>query len=157
MTPLDTQKDLGPEFATALAEHRELLATIADIEARLARPVNTDEWRHDLGRRVRELDRELARHFAVEERKGGFFEALRVHFPQLSPKLDARLAEHPGLLDRFAEVSRRLAAPGNAHARGLADLLVDLRRDVIALKLHESAENAMLQLAYGAGDEEAPD
>jgi hypothetical protein len=157
MTPLDLQKELGPALTAALAEHRQLLATLADIEARIARPHDTIEWRHDLGRRVRELDRELARHFAVEERKGGFFEALRRHFPHLSPRIDARLAEHPGLLDRFAEVSRRLAAPAAAGARDLVDTLADLRRDLIALRLHESAENAMLQLAYGAGEEEAPD
>jgi hypothetical protein len=130
-------RQIGDEHA-ALHEMLQAIQT-AMRERRLGR--------ESLAQAVAEVKRQVVEHFDHEECGGYFAEALEAA-PHWSERAAGLLAEHAamaGELEMFCkQVGESLAGPSDWHA-----LEQCFARFVARFQAHETAENELLQAAYG--------
>jgi hypothetical protein len=122
-----------------------LLREIGKEVANLNQAGQPEDSFAQVGQRLADLRQQLQAHFAEEE-AGGCLEEAVSRCPRLGVDSNAILAEHP-LLDQMLE--QLLVQTRNSTAPP-ADVQKDFQVFAERLRAHESAENRLLQMAFGA-------
>jgi hemerythrin len=89
-----------------------------------------------------ELHGYLGKHFAAEERRGGFFESVTRLAPRHAGVVDGLRREHHAMLEELVELRRELSASSEPVD---AAVMKRIRALAAALREHESVEGELLQ------------
>jgi hemerythrin-like domain-containing protein len=154
-TPTRADPDASGALQTVV-EHKTGLGALADLEARLDRPLEDETaWLADVREVLPRLLETLRAHFASEE-EGPLFRALPLEFPHLSDRLRRLEGEHGRLLAQIAEAVERAGALEDPEVYELRELSGRLQLLVAVLRRHEAEEDEAVLSAYweeaGAGD-----
>ena len=132
-----------------LREHRELMELITSLQEKAARySDDAERWSEELGEILMPLRTTLHRHFTAEE-EGPFAKDFPEAFPHLAGKLEDLMGEHRDLMDRIdhllREVNESSERAGKAEVQRIRK---DVHAFIEAIRVHEAAENNLLQDAY---------
>jgi hypothetical protein len=136
---------------SVLREHRELMTLVTELAERAAAP--TDEparWTDRVGELLGQLRPVLSRHFHAEE-EGPFAREFPAKFPHLANRLDELMKEHLALLRQVDGLLDAATAAPKGDGTGGAEpaaVISGIRDFVEAIRLHETAENELLQDAF---------
>ncbi len=128
------------------SQHRSITRQVRELMRLLdARPADDEagERRGEVLRRIRRLQRDLARHFADEEKVGFLRHAVEVA-PRLSRRARAIASEHARLrigLEELANLAQRELAPW-------AELRFAFQAFSAELEVHEDRENELIDEAF---------
>jgi iron-sulfur cluster repair protein YtfE (RIC family) len=127
------------------AQHRRLEQAIGAIEGRLRMEATMVP---ELVEQLETLAQEMSHHFQAEE-EGGCLEEAVSRLPQLSAKVRQIEEEHPKLQSDVREIIDKAAEIPSDHSAEVRRMFTEFARRLLA---HETAENEVLQTAFGCAN-----
>lgn len=140
-------------------ETRQQFETLFDAQCELMKQVDDlrQWWREvdELGvpkygemvSRIQVLRDSVAAHFRSEE-EGGYLAAALAIAPQFTQQAEILLAQHAGFLESLDRFATNLQADHPAF-NSWQDVRDEFDKFVLEIRKHESAENAIMQAAFG--------
>jgi hemerythrin len=128
-------------------EHARLHQLLDDCRAQLALPTGpTATTAEKLQTHLTDLYEHLARHFAHEEH-GGWLDEAVIRLPRLATQLTALEKQHATLLERLAELIRKVQTIAN-EAVAWQTVAADFEGFARQLLAHEACEERILQQGF---------
>jgi hemerythrin-like domain-containing protein len=141
--------DCRPYVENLRLEHCRLDQIVREVQAALAKLVQSQRGPQDVVQRLTRLRDELDRHYAEEE-EGGCLEEAECRSPSVAPEVRRVKCEHNALrldMDRLVALAQTFREP----LADLVELDQQFRQFAARLKKHEAAENRII--VYGFGSE----
>lgn len=130
-------------FDQIAAQHDQLARAWSDVRTMLS----TDRFHVEaVERELRELYRQLERHFQLEE-SAGFFEDIIARAPRLQREAEALRSQHRGILDGARRLRERVLQLDGDLGQVPA-IRQSFKETLRAYFEHESAEDRLLEEAY---------
>jgi hypothetical protein len=139
---------------TMLEEHRHLLRALTTLDAAVRSPEGFAAKRGVVAGRIVDLRRQLARHFAAEER-GGLFERIQRSAPENADVCARLRQQHVAILAGLDRARDELPSP-SAAAAAIESWEASVRAVLAEIGSHEQREDVLL-LAALEGGRGAPD
>jgi hypothetical protein len=148
MSARDVTESRKEAYDLEVADHRQLLAMLQELELWLERPLDDlGAWKQRLSDWLDEITAFLRAHFAREEGSELYGE-IPIHYPRFARTIERLLSEHEGILGEIQELGTAVFRLHDPHHTRFDEVLCRVRLMIASLRRHESEETEIMQRAY---------